>query len=686
MKSLRLVRGLCVLVVVAGCGAETSGSIEESGPDAGTASEADASSDAASSDAASSAADASSDADASFETCSPDAAAGTAGACVDQACVNGVCTGVCTPGATQCKDDGVQTCNASGQWGPTAPCTNKQCTNGACSGSCMPGSTQCSGNGVQLCGANSEWSEPIACNGQACMNGACVGVCAPHSLRCAGAQPQGCDGAGTWQDVGTPCSQPTPNCQQGTCTCLGQTCNGACVDLDTDRLNCGSCGQTCQVGERCSAGSCGCDSNFAPTASLGVFVSLATGNDATGNGSAAKPYATIGKAIAAASASALPNVYVAPGTYPESLTLWDAPQGISVQGGWTVTGAAWSRDCTANARASTILVGGTIAVRANDVVHPSGITSMTIRTGPAPATSPDADGASVIGVLVSGAGSRFSLVDVDVVAGDAGAGGTASAGAAGVSCMRGGSDCGLGVDGAEPASASPALQPGTFNETGFNPAPGDRGRTGGSGSPGAPGPSPRCFTVYDCSAGCGFSNLTPRSTVCGGAGVCGCGGVGGEGGSPGRGGGASAAVVVVGAGATVIVTNSALQAGKGGDGSAGASGGQGALGQAGAPGANRCETGQDVFSGGSCGPLGKYTNWVCGARNDCSGSVWGGNGGAGSKGSAGGAGAGGPSYSLVTVSGATATTDVATTLTFDVGGRPGTGGALSGGAAAKQNQ
>lgn len=51
------------------------------------------------------------------------------------------------------------------------------------------------------------------------------------------------------------CSAGTP---PNTCNCgQGQTCcNGACVNLSTDRNNCGSCNTICGGGSSCNAGSC----------------------------------------------------------------------------------------------------------------------------------------------------------------------------------------------------------------------------------------------------------------------------------------------------------------------------------------------------------------------------------------------------------------------------------------------
>ena len=75
--------------------------------------------------------------------------------CTNQACVSGACTGVCTPGATQCSGNGVETCSSSGQWGSTVACpsTTPSCNAGVCG---QPTSCQTSGAGLTNCGASSE--------------------------------------------------------------------------------------------------------------------------------------------------------------------------------------------------------------------------------------------------------------------------------------------------------------------------------------------------------------------------------------------------------------------------------------------------------------------------------------------------------------------------------------------------
>jgi sulfatase modifying factor 1 len=85
--------------------------------------------------------------------CGPDLVSETpVMACVNQACVNGACEGVCTPGGTQCSGNAVQTCGADGTWGTTSSCS-ESCGNGRCTTfpSCQGGgpgaTTDCGGSG-----------------------------------------------------------------------------------------------------------------------------------------------------------------------------------------------------------------------------------------------------------------------------------------------------------------------------------------------------------------------------------------------------------------------------------------------------------------------------------------------------------------------------------------------------------
>lgn len=65
--------------------------------------------------------------------------------CPNQACVNGACVGVCSPGTERCDGTDIETCNTSGEWGKATACKiNNICVKDGKYGSCQPGCT--SGN------------------------------------------------------------------------------------------------------------------------------------------------------------------------------------------------------------------------------------------------------------------------------------------------------------------------------------------------------------------------------------------------------------------------------------------------------------------------------------------------------------------------------------------------------------
>ncbi len=74
----------------------------------------------------------------------------------------------------------------------------------------------------------------------------CNGVCVDTNT-----DKQNCGGCGNT------CGG-TATCEAGRCVCSGglDYCNGACVNYQTDRQNCGGCQAPCQGGQQCQAGKC----------------------------------------------------------------------------------------------------------------------------------------------------------------------------------------------------------------------------------------------------------------------------------------------------------------------------------------------------------------------------------------------------------------------------------------------
>jgi hypothetical protein len=605
---------------------------------------------------------------------------------------------------------------------PTTCPTGEDCMGSAPSAACgCLNETPCAATGPNCAGT----SEIVTCTADAhgCLSATQASACPDHesckgnagSAACSCANDPACQGAGPVcadaaetescsadsngclyvSSAPIACPAPTTACSAGQCICpIAEeiVCSGACTDTATDANNCGACGVACAADQICSSHLCTCNPDYHPDGTRGVFVREDSGDDRTGLGTATSPYATINKGISAAMAAGLPNIYVGPGQYFESEAISDSAEGISVQGGWTINGESWSQDCRATARANTLLLGGSVAVKANNVVHASGFSHMTIEAVSSTATPADAGAASVIGVFVDGPNSVFYLKDVLVVASDAPSGGAASSGTSGSNFTNGGGFlCGDGANGPNPTAGSSARNQGVFSAIGFSPADGASGTSGTAGNPGTRGGSGTCAQVYTCSAECGSCSSIPTGSVCGTSGFCGPGGGGGGVGSAGRGGGASVAVLVDGSNAVLTAVGSSLRSGKGGAGSSGGSGGQGGLFSSGSSGSQKClssaATNSCIASGQcSCGFFCTKTSFSCGNFETVCGQAGGpgGSGGLGGNGSAGGGGAGGPSYALVTVGGALANIDVASALAFGTGG-PGAGGAPTGNAAAIHN-
>ena len=420
-----------------------------------------------------------------------------------------------------------------------------------------------------------------------------------------------------------------------------------------------------------------CDATEQPSAATGVFVSHDTGSP-TGTGSALDPFKTIMSGVQAAGAAGKKLVYVDKGTYAEQLVFTAGEAGVIVRGGFARQGASWVRSC--GSRDLTLVQAPTaVAIDVSGTTVTSGVRELTITTH-AGASLPDAGGESVYGVRVAGAGVKFSLYDVAVVAGDGGNGGAASPGTT-PSVATG--TCGTttacadgtaGTDGSK-AQAAPV---GTFSVAGYTPGDGDVGKNGGLGHAGVVGAAASmngCTTCTGCGAlhcncacaqsGCNNSceSGTQGSTqVSSPLGACGCGGPGAIGGKAGRGGGASVALFVSG-GAIVSLSYSSLTAGKGGDGSIGGGAAPGASGSDGATATASCAAGSCI-----CNLVGGGAQCGTSAPSVPVASQKGAKGGKGGGSTKGGGGAGGPSYGAVLFGGSTIVPDDQTTLLGTTGG------------------
>jgi hypothetical protein len=365
--------------------------------------------------------------------------------------------------------------------------------------------------------------------------------------------------------------------------------------------------------------------------SYGVFVATPAsgGDDQGGDGTKAKPYATIGKALRTLKGKA--RVYVCNGTYAEPVSLTAA---VSLYGGFACSGA--------DASASWAYVGGIARVAApwsDYAIKIDGVSS-AVSVEDFGFTAADAHGLNVHG---TGQSSIAALVNASIVTlkrvaltagsgadGPAGvdgantsnyAGATAPAGSAGMTGLDGGTGSGpggsnactngdssnggdgggtSGSDGLSGASAPPAAASkgldgsggkggattcGPGASPGANGAPGAKGdaasaygqlsssgwlsSVGGDGQGGAPG--------QGGGGGGGLSGISVGGNGLGAGGDGGgAGGCGGSGGTGGKGGGGSIALASVGS--TLILVQCQLRTSGGGNGGVGGNGEDGQAG------------------------------------------------------------------------------------------------------------
>lgn len=434
------------------------------------------------------------------------------------------------------------------------------------------------------------------------------------------------------------------------------------------------------------------------TNELGVFVSSESGDDATGDGTKEKPFASITKGV---SASGGKNVYVCLGatkdTYAEKVTLSKATDGIHIYGGFACED--WSYSTT---RSSAVVSPENIALRIQSVVKGAYIENVRFTAANASGTGFEASsyGAFVTDSknvvlkrveLTAGAGLKGSDESQPEKAPDgaeakaaqvgeaAACGGTPADGLPGrwpaQVCGSKGGNGGIGStnsDGASGFSGVPGqnVTPPDVKNLGAGATDGTHGGDGDDGSPGnagalppaGPGQGTFAATGFTPAAGADGGNGFPGqggggggaskgSPTCRGAsgGAGGMGGCGGTGGKGGKGGGAS--VGLFSWSSDVVLSASTVTSKEGGAGGKGGDGGYGGLG---APGG----AGGGAFPGNSPSRGGN-----------------GGNGGGGGNGASGAGGSGGPSVAIV-YSGTKPLYDDLTSLVEGKPGPAGPGGVL----------
>jgi hypothetical protein len=359
-----------------------------------------------------------------------------------------------------------------------------------------------------------------------------------------------------------------------------------------------------------------------PDAVAGVFVAPGGGTGACGSES--QPCATIagGLAAIASSQGTKSVVYLANGTYTETVTL---PAGIIIQGGWLDTGGTWTHQCVANPQSGAVIQA---PANADRTIVASYNGSATLDTLTIQNIATAAAGQSLYGVFATGTTTQLLLKNVDIqVAG----GGSGNNGVQGTSGAGGAASCAPTSDGAKgaPGTAGSGAAAGTYSASGYSPNTGGTGTAGASGDNGTAGSPGSCESVMSCGDD-GLGNCVTSSTMnCGIIGGTGCPGGGSGPGTPGSGGGSS--IGVFDWGAVVTIAGSTIAPGSGGNGGQGGAGGT--------PGSG---------SQGPTGTAGKYatschvgpTNCALTCTCHCIGPALttGGAGGAGSFGGNGGTG------------------------------------------------
>jgi hypothetical protein len=140
------------------------------------------------------------------------------------------------------------------------PYEDGACVDGQCFYRCVEGAFDCGGTCTDLetdpdnCGACGN----VCGSGMTCQNGTCQpNTCVPNC------PPNWCGGDGCGGECGCPAGYFCMGDGLNMCVCDGANCGDECVDLQSNRDNCGECGNVCPEGQACSGGLC-CNPDCTP--------------------------------------------------------------------------------------------------------------------------------------------------------------------------------------------------------------------------------------------------------------------------------------------------------------------------------------------------------------------------------------------------------------------------------------
>ncbi len=139
-----------------------------------------------------------------------------------------------------------------------------------------------------------------------------------------------------------------------------------------------------------------------------MFVNGATGSDTASCGGFGSPCKTVQEGISQAhnSAGSTPNVYLAVGSYTESIAL---QTGVNVYGGLLPGATSWAQGCDPTATVIVAPTSSTVTVTAASIGGSAKLSTLTVQSK-ATANA----GESIVGIVATGASTNLTLEDVTV--------------------------------------------------------------------------------------------------------------------------------------------------------------------------------------------------------------------------------------------------------------------------------